>query len=87
MLLSSAFNFSMRALGAATACTRSCYVQSPLQASPLSMPQVSDKEVRVGKDGVAVKHSPQEADEWQIDVSTLVAEFSTKQASQCTSQF
>ena len=42
--------------------------------------QVSDKDVRVGKDGVAVKHSPQEADEWQAEVGTLAAEFATKQA-------
>jgi len=41
--------------------------------------QVSDREVRVGKDGVAAKHSPQEADEWQAEVGTLVAEFATKQ--------
>ena len=41
--------------------------------------QVTDKEVRVGKDGVAVTHSPQQADEWQQAVGELVAEFSTKQ--------
>ena len=34
----------------------------------------------MGTDAVAAKHSPQEADEWQADVGTLVAEFATKQA-------
>jgi hypothetical protein len=48
----------------------------------LGVRQVSDKDVRVAKDGVAVKHSPQEADEWQDVVGTLVAEFTTKQARQ-----
>ena len=36
----------------------------------------------MGKDGIAAKHSPQEADEWQAEVGTLVAEFATKQV--CT---